>query len=96
MRATAHAAVDAEVIEQAHYVERQRRGYGDRFLLAFEKARDYPITHPLAGHPDQFGTRSVSITGFSHDLVYIIRGDLLLIIAVAHHRRRPGYWSDRL
>ena len=96
MRANVHAAAEAELIEQATYVESQRHAYGDRFLLAFEKARGYAFAHPVAGHPGQFGTRSVSITGFSHDLVYIIRGDLLLIVAVAHHRRRPGYWSDRL
>jgi toxin ParE1/3/4 len=95
MHAKVHAAANAELIANAIYIEGQRRGSSDRFLQAFENAREYVIAHPLAGSPGQFGTRSVGISGFSHDVVYIIEGELLLIVAVAHHRRRPGYWSDR-
>jgi hypothetical protein len=25
-----------------------------------------------------------------------VRGDELIIVAVSHHRRRPGYWRSRL
>lgn len=28
-------------------------------------------------------------------IVYVVRGPNVVIIAVAHHRRRPGYWMDR-
>jgi hypothetical protein len=28
-------------------------------------------------------------------IVYLVRGDDVVIIAVAHHKRRPGYWADR-
>jgi toxin ParE1/3/4 len=32
---------------------------------------------------------------FPFSAVYIERGDFIEIIAVAHHRRKPGYWIER-
>ena len=40
-------------------------------------------------------TRSLSLGSFPHSLVYRLAGDKIHIIAVAAHRRRPGYWSAR-
>jgi hypothetical protein len=33
---------------------------------------------------------------FPYSLFYTIDSGDLLILAVAHHRRRPGYWVGRL
>jgi hypothetical protein len=33
---------------------------------------------------------------FSYSIVYLDEPDFVLVVAVAHHRREPGYWSDRL
>jgi len=35
------------------------------------------------------------VTGFPYDVVYIVHDDVVSILAVAHHHRRPGYWRDR-
>ena len=32
---------------------------------------------------------------FPFSVVYFRRGDFVEVIAVAHHRRRPGYWRNR-
>ena len=40
--------------------------------------------------------RQLIFTGFPYDLVYIVHGDVVSILAVAHHHRRPGYWRERL
>jgi toxin ParE1/3/4 len=32
---------------------------------------------------------------FPFSLIYRITDEAIDVIAVAHHRRRPGYWSDR-
>lgn len=32
---------------------------------------------------------------FPHSLIYAIEGNDLLILAVAHHSLRPGYWMGR-
>ncbi len=36
------------------------------------------------------------LIGFPYNIVYVIRGDVVFIIAIAHHRRQPGYWRTRL
>jgi plasmid stabilization system protein ParE len=32
---------------------------------------------------------------FPFSIVYLERADSIDVIAVAHHRRRPGYWQER-
>jgi hypothetical protein len=33
---------------------------------------------------------------FSFSLIYSVEANEILIVAVAHHGRRPGYWNDRV
>jgi hypothetical protein len=33
---------------------------------------------------------------FPIELVYTVRDEALLLVAVFHARRRPGYWLERL
>jgi toxin ParE1/3/4 len=96
MRARHHRAADHELAEATIYHDRERRGYGDRFVAAFLAGRDFLLQFPSSGSPGLYGTRSWKITGFPYSIVYVIRDEILFIISVAHHRRRPGYWSSRL
>jgi len=50
--------------------------------------------------PDQWprfsaGTRRYVFPRFPFSLIYRIRGTALDVIAIAHHRRKPGYWQSR-
>jgi len=42
------------------------------------------------------GTRRVVLRQFPYSLVYLAKEPLPLIVAVAHHKRRPRYWEPRL
>lgn len=33
---------------------------------------------------------------FPYHVVYVVRPELVVVIAVAHDKRQPGYWSRRL
>jgi toxin ParE1/3/4 len=51
---------------------------------------------PKSGSPLGRRARRFPLQPFQYDLVYVpIEGDILLI-AFAHHKRRPGYWRERL
>jgi toxin ParE1/3/4 len=51
---------------------------------------------PESGSPLGRKARRVPLRPFSVDLVYVpVEGDIFLI-AFAHHKRRPGYWRERL
>jgi hypothetical protein len=40
--------------------------------------------------------RSRSIAGFRYDIKYVVVEDEVIVLAYAHERRKPKYWSDRL
>jgi len=42
------------------------------------------------------GIRRVLLQRFPFAVVYQVEPELILIVAVAHQRRRPGYWRDRI
>jgi plasmid stabilization system protein ParE len=96
MRAKLHRAANQELDEATLYHDRERPGSGDRLVAAFVTARDFVLQFPNSGRPGPLGTRSWKISGFRYHIVYVIRGDVIFIIAIAHDRRRPGYWRSRL
>ncbi len=54
------------------------------------------VTEAPARWPHYQGTtRRYIFQRFPFSLIYRIMDDAIEVIAVAHHRRRPGYWSNR-
>lgn len=33
---------------------------------------------------------------FPYGIHYVVQDDVVIIVAIAHMRRRPGYWRDRV
>jgi plasmid stabilization system protein ParE len=33
---------------------------------------------------------------FPYSIFFVLESDVIVIVAIAHHRRRPGYWIPRL
>jgi toxin ParE1/3/4 len=33
---------------------------------------------------------------FPYSIFYLVEHDAVVIVAIAHHKRRPGYWKPRL
>ncbi len=50
----------------------------------------------MEGAPAGYGLRWVMLRTFPIKLIYAVRDDALLLVAVFHARRRPGYWLERL
>lgn len=51
--------------------------------------------NPEMGAPTVSGCRFMVLDRFPFSIVYRRNADSLTIIAIAHHRRRPGYWAKR-
>jgi toxin ParE1/3/4 len=58
---------------------------------AVSRIAETPIRYPLAEH----GTRRVLLQRFPYTLFYRVGDEETIIVAVAHQKRRPGYWSGR-
>ena len=51
--------------------------------------------HPLIGTPGTGGSRWMPLKRFPYILHYRVLGDVIDVLAVAHQKRRPGYWRKR-
>jgi toxin ParE1/3/4 len=58
---------------------------------AVRRIRQAPNGYPSA----EAGTRQILLERFRFTIYYRLRQDTLLVVAVAHQKRRPGYWTSR-
>jgi toxin ParE1/3/4 len=68
---------------------------GRRFLRRTSEVIAMLRQFPDSGAPLGQRARRFPLRPFSYDLVYVPVEDDIMIIAFAHHRRRPGYWRSR-
>lgn len=68
------------------------RRFESEFVRAVEQVRDAPERWPLY----TAGCRRFLLHQFPFQIVYRIFDSRIIILAVAHTHRRPGYWKDRL
>jgi plasmid stabilization system protein ParE len=66
--------------------------FDDAVIDAIGLIRRNPAVWPVYLH----GTQKFVVRKFPYNIAYRQNGERLEIIAVAHQRRRPGYWVDRL
>ena len=93
---TIHADADQEVWAAATYYESQRDGLGREFVHEFEAVVQAIQDAPGSPEPiDERGTRRRRLRRFPYTVYYVELDEMVWIAAVAHQRRRPGYWSRR-
>jgi plasmid stabilization system protein ParE len=67
----------------------------DAFLLELDAAIANIADGPMRWPRIHGRFRRYLLHKFPFSVVYIERRDFIEVIAVAHHRRKPGYWSQR-
>jgi hypothetical protein len=82
------------------WYEKQRRGLGTAFSLALEKAltaiESDPARYPGMDNPPR--NRNIHfylLWQYPYIIHYEIRADEILVLAISHTSRRPGYWRRR-
>jgi plasmid stabilization system protein ParE len=90
-----HPDAEAELAEAADYYEARRPGLGK--IFAGEVARTISLIrdYPDSGAPMAASRRRMLVRRFPYTIVYRQDRDSVLIVAVAHQSRRPGYWRGR-
>ena len=87
---------DEEFREAARYYESEAAGVGLSFIAVVHKAVDEIVEFPLVTQVQRAGIRKKVLRHFSYNLFYTIEVDAIVIVAVAHQRKRPNYWRARL
>ena len=88
-------AVDEWISAGNHY-EGQRSGLARIFDEEFEGAMRKILEAPRRWPLERQHVRRYRMNRFPYKIVYQEDTDKLIVIAVAHLSRRPGYWMDRL
>lgn len=94
------AEAKAEVRSAANWYEREREGLGDEFVadirLALDAIERAPETYPhIETTRTKRNLRRYLLHRFSYTLIYELRQDEIVVVAVSHARRRPNYWLRR-
>ena len=67
-----------------------------RFIICVEKAIVVILEAPLRWRPFEEDVRRSLTRVFPYGILYTVESDYLLIVAVAHCSREPGYWKHRV
>jgi toxin ParE1/3/4 len=90
-----HPQALEELIEAAQFYESRCEGLGDKFLDSIEAGLNFIQENPLVFPADKRGRRKYIIKKFPYLLIYRVREESIFILAVAHGKRKPGYWKSR-
>lgn len=89
-------AAEVELLHEVEYYGRVRAGAGVRFKELVQASVLKAARLPLGGAPTFGGTRAMLVKGFPFSVVYRVSDDEILIVAIAPHRKQPGYWRERI
>jgi plasmid stabilization system protein ParE len=89
------AALEEAEAAARWYAERSEAaasGFADEIDQAVSAIERLPNAWPAYDH----GTRRFLLRRYPFSVVYRVESARILIVAVAHGHRRPGYWQPRL
>jgi len=87
---------EQELIEAAAFYEQQVPLLGRNFLDIIETAVREIREHPGRWPEVEKGIRRRVVRRFPYSLLYTIKEDELVILAVMHHKQKPRYWIGRV
>jgi hypothetical protein len=96
-----HPEALAELRADVAWYEERGAGLGDRFERAVDDVLDTILEWPESGTMwpgwDSIPVvRSRRVAGFPYRLVYLVQPSELVVLALAHDKRLPGYWRERV
>jgi toxin ParE1/3/4 len=84
-----------ELADAADYYEDQRSGLGRRFRDELDAHLGWIAQNAEVPRLRRGSYRRVNMRVFPYYIAYVLRGDVLWVVAVAHGQRKPEYWIKR-
>ncbi len=92
-----HADASAELDAAAVWYEQEEPGLGTAFLaelsLAAVAIAEAPLTWPVVSKRRQI--RRFLLTRFPFAVLFLVLSDSVVVLAIAHTKRKPFYWRAR-
>lgn len=92
-----HVQAEREHLARVTYYEAERPGLGGKYLDDFDSS-----IAKICGGPERLklirkpNIRRAYFFSFPCSIIYRDSGGEVQVLAVMHHRQRPGYWLARL
>jgi hypothetical protein len=87
-----------ELLAAAIWYDDQRAGLGDEFLSAIDDVLERVAEAPLSYPRDRFDHRArrALAARFPFAVVFVVHNDDVRVVAFAHAKRLPAYWTKRV
>ena len=95
IKAFLHPLAQAEFESEIDFYETERQGWGGFLRPDVLTAIQHLVQFPTMGRAKRDGTRRFVTKRFRFIVSYELRGEVIIIWAVSHGARKPGYWHDR-
>lgn len=90
-----HPAALAEAQQAKAFYEKRdvdvALAFEELLAIALDRIEESPDRWP----PYMHETRRYLLRRYPYAIIYEVRADLVRVLAIAHQRRRPGYWARR-
>jgi len=100
VRLCVHPSAERELLHGAKWYEERQTGLGEQFIEEYQAGILRILAAPAAYARIETARtrreiRRCPLNRFPYYLAYETRTDSILILAVAHAKRRPNYWIRR-
>lgn len=91
-----HPAAEQEMDDAREFYDRQIFGLGTKFLNEVEYSVDLIQKFPKRWPIVENNIHKYHLQKFPYHICYEVYSKFIHILAIAHEKRDPNYWKDRL
>jgi len=91
-----HPAALAELKSAVAWYQERNQAAALNFAAELDRVIDLIIDAPGRWPTGDHGTRKLVLQRYPFAVIYREKAAVIQILAIAHGRRRPGYWKNRL
>ena len=96
MKHAFHPEAGLEFEEAVQFYKQRGRNLGQRFALEIRATIARIVATPDRWRILEGDIRRCLVRVFPYAVLYTIEKDGILVVAIMHGKRRPGYWRPRL
>ena len=86
---------ERELQDSAQFYNQENPTLGDRLLDDFNALMERLGRHPESAPLISRRLRIARLSDFPYNVIYKAGSRVILVVAVGHQSRRPGYWKGR-
>ncbi len=90
-----HSSAKIELTDAVDWYEKERKGRGGKFFIAYLKMLDAILSRPLAFPLDFDQVRKAHIQKFPFTIYYEAFGSEVFVYSVFYNKRDPEAWKNR-